>query len=97
MPCKMEDSMQLNEYERLRITQKKRVLVAIALSAIWLGLGIWAGASKWLWAIPFCAFFLYCWVAVAYLTYKSRRKGNPFVPSRRKVLKWMFTFKIEDD
>ena len=91
-----DDRIQLNEYERLRRGQKKELLVAIGLSVVWLGLGVWAGVSKWLWAIPFCAFFLYSFVATAYLTYKSRRNGSPFVPSRGEVLKWMFTFKFEN-
>lgn len=85
------------EYEKLRIAQKKALLVAIGLSVVVLGLGVLAGVSNWLWAIPFCAFYLYFWVATAYLTHKLRRKGSPFVPSRREVFKWMFTFKVENN
>jgi hypothetical protein len=39
MPYRMGESMQFNECERLRIAQKKGLLVAIGLSAVWLGLG----------------------------------------------------------
>ena len=92
-----EYCMPFNEYERLRKGQKKGLLAAIGLSVLWLGLGILAGVSNWLWAIPFCTFFMYCWVASAYLTYKLRQKGSPFVPSRREVIKWMFTFKVENN
>jgi hypothetical protein len=90
------NSMQLSEYEKLRRAQKKELIASIVALVFWLGLGVWAGVSKWWWAIPFCAFFMYCFVANTYLTYRLRRKGeSPFVPSRGEVIKWMFTFKVE--
>jgi len=89
--------MQLSEYEKLRRAQKKTVTASIVVSAFWVGLGAWAGASKWWWAIPFCAFFMYVSLATAYLTYRFRRRGgSPFGPTRAEVIKWMFTFKVEE-
>jgi hypothetical protein len=86
--------MQLNEYEKLRRAQNKGGLIAsIGVWAFCLGLGVWAGVSKWWRAVPFCAFYMYFFVANIYLTYRLRRKGSPFMPSRKEVIKWMFTFK----
>jgi hypothetical protein len=89
-------SMQLSEYQKLRRAQKNGLIVFVGSSALWLGLGVWAGVGKWWWAIPFCAFFTYYSVACTYLTYRLRKKGgSPFSPSREEVFKWMFTFKVE--
>ncbi|HJX69971.1 MAG TPA: hypothetical protein VJ441_02635, partial [Dehalococcoidia bacterium] len=61
--------MQLSEYEKLRRAQRKNLIYFIGVSAFSTGLGIWAGVSKWWWAIPFCAFWTYFSLAAAYLTY----------------------------
>lgn len=89
--------MTANEYERLRNNQKTGLLSAVGGLVLWLGLGVWAGLSNWLWAVPFCAFFAYMFLATFLLTYKFRKKGSPFVPSRREVFKRMFTFKMDNE
>ena len=90
-------SMQLSEYQKLRRAQKNGLIVFIGSSALWLGLGVWAGVGRWWWAIPFCAFCAYFSLATTYLTYRLRGKGgSPFAPTRAEVIKWMFTFKVEE-
>jgi hypothetical protein len=90
-------STQVSEYEKLRQSQRNSLRLFIVSSAFWLALGVWAGVSRWWWAIPFCAFFMYASVATAYLTYRLRRRGgSPFSPTRAEVVKWMFTFRVEE-
>jgi len=91
------NGMQVSEYEKLRKSQKNGLIVLGVASAIGLGLGVWAGLSKWWWALPFCAFYTYFFAAATYLTYRLRRRGgSPFSPTRAEAIKWMFTFKVEE-
>jgi hypothetical protein len=91
------NSMQVSEYEKFRKSQKNGLIVLGVASAIGLGLGVWAGVSKWWWAVPFCAFYTYFFAAATYLTYRLRRRGgSPFSPTRAEVIKWMFTFRVEE-
>ena len=85
--------MQLTEYERLRVEQKKAIWVGIGVSSLFIGLGVWAFTARWFWAVAIFALCTYFLGVNLYLTCRLRKDGSPFVPSRKDVLRFMFTFK----